>query len=301
MTTLVERLNKLLFNRCVQGVLRTPPLQRGTSPVMALSMVHTRDVPSYLLAIKTFAMAVRPARIAVVADPSITAQDRATLRQHIPFIELMDAQDFRAPELPSGGCWERLSAIARLNADTAIVQVDADTLTTGPLDDLVQTVVGGACAVLRSEHGVEIVSAAQAAEHGRALQKSSRHIQVVCEGSLDRLPDAATLKYVRGCAGFTAFARAALSPARLLQFSAAMQGLHGDRWREWGSEQFASNLMAASAPRCELLPHPRYCNADSKSAETRLTHYIGYARFTSRAYEKDARRMIAALQRGAWA
>jgi hypothetical protein len=39
-----------------------------------------------------------------------------------------------------------------------------------------------------------------------------------------------------------------------------------------------------------MLPHPRYCNADSLDAATVLAHYIGYARFTSRDYERRARR-----------
>ena len=300
MTTLKERLNKILFARCVKGVMNTAPLQRGAAPITALSMVHARDVLPYLLAIKTFSMAVQPERIVVVADPSISPDDRRTLRQHVPFVELLDAVDFRAPSLPTGGCWERLSAISKLNCESAIVQVDADTLTTGPLEDLALLLASGSCAVLRSERGVEIVSASEAAEKGKELRSRSQHIQVVCESELDRLPNAHVLRYVRGCAGFTAFAKAAISQAQLVEFSAAMQTIHGARWNEWGSEQFASNLLAASAPRCALLPHPKYCNADSKTADTHLTHYIGYARYTSRTYEADAKRMMSALNRGAW-
>jgi hypothetical protein len=46
--------------------------------------------------------------------------------------------------------------------------------------------------------------------------------------------------------------------------------------------------MAASAPGAAMLPHPRYCNADSLDRSTVLAHYIGYARYTSRDYERRA-------------
>jgi hypothetical protein len=295
MTSITERLNKLLFNRQVAQVLKTPPLKQGDRSFAALSMVHTRDVPSYLLAIKTFAAVTRPGRIVMVADPSISEDDRSVLRRHVPHIEIRDAVEFRSPVMPQGGCWERLSAIASINHEASIVQVDADTLTTGPLDDLVDALGSGRSAILRSEEGVDFVSLAEASRQGRERLARSQHVQVLCESRLDQLPGADTMRYVRGCAGFTAFAKAALSPDRLADLSSAMRAMLGPRWDDWGSEQFASNLLAASAPEAWLLPHPRYCNADSKAPETRLTHYIGYARFTSRTYERDARHMIASL------
>lgn len=298
MTSLRERFHKLLFNRAVGGVLQTPPLPPGDRPFAALSMVHTRDVASYLLAIKSFAAQTRPGRIVLVADPSLTAADRGMLRSHVPHIEIVDAAGFRRAALPVGGCWERLAAIAALSHETAIVQVDADTVTTGPLDDLIEPLLQGRSSLLSSEAGIRIVPLDEAARFGRTLLGTSQHIQVLFESRLDELPDAASWRYARGCAGFTAFARGALTPERLDAVSATMRQLHGPRWDDWGSEQATSNLLAASAPGAWLLPHPAYCNADSRASQTRLTHYIGYARFTSRAYEHDARRLIARWGRG---
>lgn len=298
MTTLRERFNKLLFNRAAAGVLHTPPLGRGVRDFTALSMVHHRDVVSYLLAIKSFAAHTQPARIVVVADPTLDATDRALMRTHVPHLEIVDAAGFRRPALPIGGCWERLSAISTLNGETAIVQVDADTLTTGPLAEVLAAVDEGASFVLSSEAGVEITTLDRAAAHGRRLLAASQHIQALTEARMDALPGWQQYRYARGCAGFTGFGRGAIEPRRLDELSAAMRALHGVRWNDWGSEQVSSNLLAASAPKAFLLPHPAYCNADSRTAATRLTHYIGYARFTSRAYEQSALRTIRTLAGG---
>lgn len=296
MTTLTERFNKLLFNRAARGVLATPPLARGTHDFTALSMVQHRDVLPYLVAIKSFARYTQPARVVLVADPTLDDADRAVLRQHVPHIEILDAAGFRRPALPVGGCWERLSAISVLNAETSVVQVDADTVTQGPLDEVVQAALSAASFVLRSEAGVEITTLDQAAENGRRLVAHSRHIQPTVESRMNELPGAAQWRYARGCAGFTGFGRGALDVGRLDALSSAMRALHGERWNEWGSEQVTSNLLAASAPGAFMLPHPRYCNADSQTPQTRLAHYIGYARYTSRAYEQQAAALVRALR-----
>ncbi|MBX9715434.1 MAG: hypothetical protein K2X42_02435 [Burkholderiaceae bacterium] len=295
MTTLTERFNKLLFNQAAKGVLATPPLARGKNDFAAVSMVQHRDVVPYLVAIKSFALFTQPARVVLVADPTLDHSDRAVLRQHLPYIEIVDAVGFRRPALPVGGCWERLSAISVFNAETSVVQVDADTVTQAPLDEVVEAALSGTSFVLRSEAGVEITSLDHAAEYGRKLCATSGHIQPLVESRMNELPAAADWRYARGCAGFTGFGRGALNPQRLDDLSSALRTLHGQRWNEWGTEQVTSNLLAASAPGAFMLPHPRYCNADSQSLDTRLAHYIGYARFTSRRYEQQARQTISRL------
>lgn len=292
---LAERFNKLLFNRVARGVLDTPALPAGDREFMAVSMVQHRDVIPYLLAIKSFAAHARPARVLVVADPSLDAADRAVMRAHVPHIEIREAQEFRRPALPVGGCWERLSAIASLNAQSSIVQVDADTITSGELREVVDAALANASFILRSERQIEIVSADQAAVFGRKLAMDSHHIQAAVEARLDELPNAENRRYARGCAGFTGFGKGALTPELLDEVSIAMRSLHGNRWSEWGSEQVTSNLLAASAAGAFLLPYPRYCNADGWESKTVLAHFIGYCRYVNRTYESLARATIRAL------
>lgn len=297
MTRLRERFYRLLFNRCVTGVLATPPLDRGDRSFIALSMVHRRDLSAYLLAIKSFASFARPERVVVVADPSMTLADRRLLATHVPHVEIVDARDARHPELPVGGTWERLATIARFNPVDYVVQLDADTLTTGMPTAVIDAVNARQTFLLRSESGVEIQALERAAETGRRLRASSGHIQVETEARLAELPSPGEWRYARACSGFAGFAPGAIDLPRLCAVSSAMRSLHGDRWDEWGTEQVTSNLFCASAPRARMLPHPDYCNADSRTDQTLVTHYIGYARFTSRAYESDARSVIDELSR----
>lgn len=292
---LVVRLNRALFQRAASAVLQTAPAVRGDGAFCALSMVHHRDVVSYLLAIKSFIVYAQPARVVVVADPTLDAEDRSVLRQHVPYIELLEAADFRRPALPVGGTWERLSAISVLCADTSVVQLDADTLTFAPPDEVIQALEAGHSFVVRSEAGVEIVDLQSAAAEGRRRAKASSHVQVAAESCLPHLQPPDAFRYARGCSGFTGFGRGAISPARLDDASTQMRALLGERWNEWGTEQVTSNLLAASAPGAFMLPHPRYCNADSLTSATRVAHYIGYCRHVNRNYERRAVATISAL------
>lgn len=298
MPSITERFNRWRFLRAVRAMLDTPPVRPGLHDFVALSMCQRRDVLPYLLAIKTFAHYARPGRIVLVADPSLRPEDRALLRSHVPALEIIDAEAYRRPALPVGGTWERLSAIAELNADASVVQLDADTVTFGEPTEVIEAATAGLSFVIRSEAGVEIVPLEQAAATGRALLAGSRHVQVAAEARIDELADLGGLRYARGCSGFTGFGRGALSPSRLAEVSLRMRGLHGARWDEWGTEQVTSNLLAASAPGAAMLPHPRYCNADSMDSSTVLSHYIGYARHTSRDYELRAKAAAACLMRG---
>jgi hypothetical protein len=299
MPSLKERFNRLLFAGVSRRVLDTPPASRGRQAFAALSMCNHRDVLPYLVAIKSFCQQAQPERVLLVADPTLDESDKAVLRQQVPHIEILDAVGLRQPALPVGGCWERLAGIAAINAESSIVQVDADTVTFAPPTEVVQWASAGRSFLLSSEQGVRIVGLAEASAFGRSLLSRSQHIQVQTEAVLEQLPQPEGWRYARGCAGFTGFGRGALSTQRLCEVSAHLRGLLGPRWDNWGSEQVTSNLLAASARDAALLPHPRYCNADSEAADTVLAHYIGYARHTNRNYERRAAAAIRAMAAGA--
>lgn len=296
MATLTERFNRLLFQRAVKGILDTPPVRRGENAFAALSMVHHRDVLSYLLAIKTFAHFASPARIFLIADPSLDADDRKTLVQHVPFIETLEAETFRRAALPVGGTWERLSAISVLCQQTPIVQLDADTMTFGYPEEVVEALRNNRSFLIRSERDVEMQPLDTTARFGKMLMQTSNHIQAFSEARFTELPNWRQYRYARACSGFTGFGVASISPDALDTFSSAMRSIHGARWDEWGTEQVSSNLLAASSPDAFLLPHPKYCNADSLSQDTIVSHYIGYARHVNRSYEGRARTSIKLLR-----
>lgn len=294
--TLTERLNRMLFQRVIKGVLNTPAIEKGNNSFAALSMVHHRDILPYLLAIKTFAHYANPDRIILVADPSLENEDKKLLRYHLPFIEIVESEIFRNPKLPTGGCWERLSAISVLCQESSIVQLDADTMTFGQPTEVIDGILNKRSFILRSEKWVEIQTLDLAAEYGKHLTINSQHIQAVTEARLMEIQDPERFRYVRGCAGFTGFSRRSISPESLHDLSRLMRNIHRSRWDEWGTEQVASNLMAASTPNAFMLPHPKYCNADSLTNNTVIAHYIGYARHVNRSYEKRADTAIALLK-----
>lgn len=298
MATLTERFNRLLFQRAVKAVLKAPAIEQGNNSFAALTMVHQRDLLPYLLAIKTFAHYACPQRIILIADPSLEKADKDLLREHVPFIEILEAVQFRRAALPIGGTWERLSAIAILCNESAIVQLDADTMTFDAPTEVIGCMKNNRNFIIRSEHGVEIQSLDTAAKYGKTLLDSSDHIQALAEARLTELPNWQQFRYVRGCSGFTGFGKGALSSDMLDQVSQAMRGLHGARWDDWGTEQVTSNLLAASSPNAFLLPHPRYCNADTLSKATVVAHFIGYARHVTREYEYRAEAASRVLRSG---
>jgi hypothetical protein len=252
-------------------------------------MVNHRDVLSYLLAVKTFARRIPLHRVVVVADPTLNQKDQALIALHVEGVEFRDAVSMRIAGLPSGGCWERLTAIAEEVDSDYVIQLDADTVTLGPLLEVSEAIAANRSFLLASEAGLDISPLESAVDWARLRAATSDHIQIKAESNLDVL-DSSKWRYVRACAGFAGFPRNSFRVETLQEVTRAMTSRLGSRWREWGSEQVTSNLICASQPRALLLPNPKYCNADLESVETEFLHFIGYVRFKSTRYESLARK-----------
>ena len=123
-------------------------------------------------------------------------------------------------------------------------------------------------------------------------------MQLLAESLLDRVEGADQLRYVRGCAGFAGYPRGSFNPERLRDLSRRMAHLLGARWQQWGTEQFTSNLLLASMPAFQVLPHPRYCEPSKRTAATVFLHFIGYVRHTNGLYTRVARDTLASLPVG---
>ncbi|HWU85307.1 MAG TPA: hypothetical protein VN028_08210, partial [Rhodocyclaceae bacterium] len=175
---------KWRYANAVRKIVQTPPLSRGNLPFMLLSMVHTRDVLSYLVAVKSFARQANPESIVVVCDPTISDADRALLREQIPHIELRDAETFAHPGVPRGGCWERLQAIAHYSPHHYVVQLDADTVTTGPVDSVCAAIRSRAGFVLGEERGQRLLTLAESSARAAPLLAPNAHVQTHSEAAL---------------------------------------------------------------------------------------------------------------------
>lgn len=299
MVNLGQRLNKVRFGFVVKTMQRTPLLMTSPGGPVLLSMVHHRDVLSYLLAAKSFARFVVPAKVVIVADPSITAADREMLRRHIPDVCFRNAEEFHCLELPKGGTWERLTAIAEYVQENFVIQLDADTVATKPMPEVEQAIQENHAFLLGTEDVQYIQPGAEVAKGAKARLGGNDHVQLVAESVLDSLSDKIDYKYVRACSGFAGFPKGGFNKEHLIQIAREMGVLLGARWSEWGTEQFSSNLVLASMERAKLLPHPKYCAPHRADAGTAFRHFIGYVRHTTPLYAELAGRVAAELRRGA--
>jgi hypothetical protein len=293
---IVQRLHRAHFDWCVRAIRQTAPLVPGNQEFIALSMVQHRDVLPYLLALKSFARYLRPSHVVLVADPTLTAEDRQLIRHHVPHIVIREAAEFRRPGVPVGGCWERLSAISEYSAQAYVVQLDADTVAIDDPSDVRAAIRDGVSFTLGTEDGQTIGSTREAAALARSRLDGEDQVQALAEAKLDVFDTESRFRYVRGCAGFAGFARGSIDPQMLVHVSTRMGELLGKHWSAWGTEQFTSNLLVASSTGSRVLPHPKYCAPHRRVAATVFLHFIGYVRYTSSYYAATTRRVVNELQ-----
>lgn len=295
----VQRLKRDYFrtrhHKAIQQIASTRPVERGSLPFVLLSMVHTRDVLSYLVALKSFVHFLNPERIVVVCDPSITAEDQALLRQHAPHIELRPADEFTHPDIPRGGTWERLYAIAGLVREHYVVQLDADTVTVQPIPEVLEAIRSGTGFVLGELPDTPLRPLQAVRERALAFIKPNAHIQTITESEMVNVGLPPGALYVRGCSGFTGFPRSQTMRDTMTDFSRRMTAKLGADWKRWGTEQVTSNYLVANAHGTRALPFPKYGTPDCATAQTAFFHFIGSMRFVNGKYEatsRDAIRMI---------
>jgi len=274
------------YMRTVTGVLNTPRVEPGTSEFLLLSMVHHRDVLSYLVAAKSFLKHAPAQRVVVVCDPSITDADRAIFTEQIPHIELRKADEFTHPNIPRGGTWERLFAISEYTKTSYVVQLDADTITTQAVPEVVRSIQMQRGFVLGEMADQTVEPLAVTSARASTWLNGKPHIQASVEAAMAGLPFPDQAMYVRGCSGFCGFPVGPSMRDNLLGFSKIMMGKFGSRWAEWGTEQITSNYLVANYPGTQVLPFPKYSTPDVANESSAFVHFIGSLRFVSSKYTK---------------
>jgi hypothetical protein len=295
---LKDRARRFRFAGACRGVLHAAPVALdASSGLVVLSQVQHKDVLLFLLAVKSFARRVRPRGVCVLNDGSLSANDCAVLREHCPGLTLLELAEHRSALCPTGGCWERLLAISSLVRDSYVIQLDSDTLTVGQIDDVRNCVRENKAFALGTwdrqgfESMRERVETARTLDHG-----SAAHVQVVAEANFDKLDDFASLRYVRGCAGFAGFARESFTREWVEAISGQMRRAIGSKWSEWGSEQVMSNIVIANIQAAIVLPHPKYADCHKmQPGVTEFIHFIGSCRFDDGNYARLGAQVIASL------
>ena len=295
---LKDRMRRAGFARECSGVLRTAPVALDTAaePVL-LSQVQHKDVLMFLLAVKSIARQIKPRAVYVVDDASLTGEDHARLRDHVPGLTLFKLAEYRSAACPSGGTWERLLAISSLVRDHYVVQLDSDTLTVGSIDEVRECIERQAAFALGTWDNQKIETMRERCETAKKrVVQGDDHVQVVAEANFDKLDRFESLRYVRACSGFAGFSRGSFTREFVESISAQMEAAIGDRWREWGSEQVMSNIVIANIPGAIVLPHPKYADCHKmKPGVTEFIHFIGSCRFDDGNYARLGAEVIATL------
>ena len=300
MPSLAEHLNWRVKGwrhaRLARGVLDTPPLRGQDDGVVIFSMIGTRVLLPYLVAVKSFGRSLGRGRVVVLDDGTLTVDDRAVLRRHLD-PELPSIADVDTGACPTGGTWERLLTILDRRRDAYVIQLDSDTVTTGDLGEIRVAIDANRSFSLRGEAGAELLSAPAFAAARAPLPPGRAHVQRAFEAVVEQVRVPA-LRYFRGCSGFAGFARRDAGRGLAEQASAEGERLLGAaRWREWGTEQLTSNLVIANEPDPLLLPYARYLNFWDRGvpADARLVHFLGTCRFHGETYLRATRDAIARL------
>lgn len=292
-------LERTWFNYNCRALLNTAPVYSTNKDLTIVSMLCHGEVVMYLLAVKSFcAQLAQGPNVVILDDGSLTAADRSILYAHMPQLRIVQIAEVAPDDCPKRNCWERLLLISDLAKTSYIVQLDSDTVTMGPLVEVQECIDANRSFTLLGDKSYPEVESMQSACE-RLKGNNSPAVQSVCERSFDELPESGNLRYVRGNAGFTGFARASVGREKVVWFSRLMRQIAKEKWDEWGSEQVASNLLIANSPDAYVLPFPKYlsywAHPDVPYAESSFIHFIGPHRFSNGFYVRSAKKVIGAL------
>ena len=294
-------LGRAWFNFNCHALLRTPPISSGNDETLTLvSMLCHGEVVMYLLAVKSFCGQLgRNPKIVILDDGTLTKLDYSTLLMHLPDVRIVPISKVAPERCPTGSCWERLLLIGDLVKNTYVVQLDSDTVTAGSIAEVVRCIEANCSFTLLGDGSYpEIEPMLRACERSKANRGPM--VQAVCERSFDQLPESASLKYVRGNAGFTGFAKGSIDREKIVWYSELMRRIAGEKWDEWGSEQVTSNLLIANSLNAHVLQFPKYlsywAHADIAYESASFIHFIGPYRFSNGFYIRCARKVISTLK-----
>jgi hypothetical protein len=286
-----RRINRRRTELALRRVAATPPLRMKPEGPVVLSMLCHRDLHMYLASFKSFYRALGGGRAVIVNDGSLTAEDRALLEHHIPLLAFVDIASVERGPCPAGGTWERLLSVVDASQGDYVIQLDADTLTVGPVTEIVEAYRANRAFTLAGE-----ATSKQATAREASNRSQHPHVQAAAEMALGDLPDADKVKYVRGCSGFTGFPKGGATRQQLYAFSTFMTEKLGERWTEWGTEQFSSNFLLGNCDDLLILPWDKYCSYTGAPSEgVAFYHFIGTYRYTGGLYSRLARQVIRAL------
>lgn len=289
-----------------RAVYATPPIVPHDDGVVVFSMIGTRVVAPYLVAVKSFLRELGRARVVLLDDGSLTDGDRERLAAHLGAPQIRSIRDVDTGAVPRGGCWERLMTLIDLSSRDYVIQLDSDTVTLGPVSEVRAAIEAGRSFTILGGTDGEAQGLLTLTDFRRKVYAegaeavgADAHVQTQIEARIDRLPEPDSRRYVRACAAFTGFAPGSVTRANAQAFSRGAEDAVGANiWRQWGSEQVTSNYLIANTVNPVLLPYARYYHFwdDGDRADPALAHFPGTHRYTGNAYARATARALARLK-----
>jgi hypothetical protein len=283
------------FDWEIRNILSIAPLNRTLDlrkGLCVLSMLCKRDFYQYLISIYSFSQILKPEKIVIVNDGSLTHEHIKILKQKIPDVVLLDGVDFIDERVPTYTSWRRMLALESFINDYYVIQLDADLLFRYNLDEIVNAFQSNTSFILGTQQQDKI-SIEKAQENAIARNCSdNKHVQQLAEMNLVSLKKIGYKSYVRGCAGFAGYAKGSFSTDTLINISDCMFSCIGDTWRNWGSEQTAANILIANQEGSLVLPLETYGSVARYHNELKLIHFLGSWRFDGFIYNRLAKEFI---------
>jgi len=268
-------------------------------------MVEPLDVQMYILAVKALYRRLRKGKIVAIHGFPVTLStaQRDLIHKHLGPVEFRHVDELDTGTCQRGGTWERLVFCIDRTVQDYVIQIDSDILCIGSIDEVLSAAEQNRAFALAE--GIPIQPLPNWIEPG--LARKSENIVTIFEIKANEFPDAPKWLYLRGSSGFAGFSKGGVTRQMLETFHAGGLKVHGERWKEWGTEQIASNCMVANSPGAIPLPYPKYSTWEPEYAtfqkkgitkDMSLLHFIGAFRFVGDAYRMLANREIEAMLEG---
>ncbi|MDF1833902.1 MAG: hypothetical protein P1U62_03335 [Alteraurantiacibacter sp. bin_em_oilr2.035] len=284
----------------ITGILQTPPIAARQDGVVLFSMIGTAVLLPYLVAVKSLHHELDRGRIAILDDGTLTAQDKAILAHHCSDPEIMRIQDVVLGEFPKGGTWERLLTILDRRGGEYWIQLDSDTVTLGPVPDVVDAIARNRSFLFlgEAESSIGPLPLPEFLQQFYPEGAKDSHVQSRIESGFDRIDTARGWEYVRGCSGFAGFAALGAGRRMASVFLAEMKAIIGEHDVSiWGTEQVTSNFLLSNETSLLILPYDRYLNywREAWDDDARFVHFVGTHRHHDDAYIRASLQAIANL------
>jgi hypothetical protein len=275
-----RKYNYWRFDQIIAAIHDTPPVRVVDSDLRILSMIAERDIAMYLMAVKILYRRIGHGQFVLIIDRDLPQSRRDELRRHLGgTVEFVILEDIPVGRCQRGGTWERLLTCLDWSERYYVVQMDADTLAMEDIPEVHDAIAANRAFTIGE--GTPLQSFDEAAAWMRNVTNPS-HIIDAAQLAFAQHPDRARLNYIRGSSGFAGFGKGAVTRALAEDFHVRMEEILGrERWREWGTEQVASNFVVANSPEPLVLPYPDYASIGPGVDITRVRfgHFIGTYRF----------------------